>query len=585
MQINAHIARTLRAVLDWPPEREAEILQLLTTPPDAALGDVAFPCFLLAREQRAAPAAIAQKLAAGLRSDPIIAGARAAGPYLNLLLNRPSVIAQVLAEIRTSPNGYGRQDEGAGRNMVLDFSAPNIAKPFHFGHLRSTNLGACLARILAFQGWLVIRKNYIGDWGTQFGFVIWGWQKWGDEAALEARAIDYLVELYIRAYQQSEQDPEVREQARQLFLRLEQGDPAIRALWARFRKLSLDGFMRTYERLGISFDSYAGESAVNELVEPAIGRFLAAGVARESQGAIVVDVADVLGREIAPCMLRKSDGASTYAARDCAEALQRWEQYGFGANVYVVSRQEDHFAQVFAALGKLGRAEGWSQDWPALCENVSFGYVRGMSTRKGEAVWLEHVLDEARDRAARFRDQRAQANPRLLTEMSAGENAAVSEAVGQAALLYFDVSSRRMTDITFDWDTVLQFEGHTGPYLQYTHARMSGIFRKAEESGLAPGREPVDLDGLGEDAEWQLVQTLRGFAPAISRAAAQREPFEIASYLYQLASAFNGFYGRHVVLDEANPVLSRARLSLVAAARTVLATGLRLLGIRPLEQM
>lgn len=585
MQINAHIAQALCAALDWPAERQAGIEQLLTTPPGLALGDVALPCFQLARERRTAPQLIAKELAARLVADPLIAAARAEGPYLNLVLNRRNAIARVLAEIRADPAHYGSQDLGGGGTLVLDFSAPNIAKPFHFGHLRSTNLGADLARIFAFQGWRVIRKNYIGDWGTQFGFVIWAWQQWGEEAALEARAIDYLVELYIRAYRQSEQDPAVREQARLLFLRLEQGDPEIRALWARFRTLSLQGFMRTYHRLGISFDSYDGESALNDLVQPVIRRFLDAGIARESEGAIVVDVADVLGREIAPCMLRKSDGASTYAARDCAEALQRWERYGFSANIYVVSRQEDHFAQVFAALGKLGRAEGWTDDWPARCENVSFGFVRGMSTRKGEAVWLEHVLDEARDRAARFREARAAASHRALPEVPTDEGQAISEAVGQAALLYFDVSSRRLTDITFDWDSVLQFEGNTGPYLQYTHARMSGIFRKAEDLGLGPDTRAVDPDGLGEDAEWQLVQALRAFAPAVRRAAEQREPFEVANYLYSLASAFNVFYGRHVVLDEAEPALSRARLELVAAARTVLATGLRLLGIRPLETM
>jgi arginyl-tRNA synthetase len=298
-----------------------------------------------------------------------------------------------------------------------------------------------------------------------------------------------------------------------------------------------------------------------------------------------VDVSDVLGREIAPCMLQKSDCASTYAARDCAEAIDRWERYQFGANVYVVSRQEDHFAQVFAALGKLAVAEQWPVNWPALCENVSFGYVRGMSTRKGEAVWLEAVLDEARDRAGRYREERSAANVRGLPEVPPAELATISEAVGQAALLYFDVSSRRLTDVTFDWDTVLQFEGNTGPYLQYTHARMSGIFRRATEAGLATTASPGDLPLLVADEEWALVQKLRGFGQAVRRAAEQREPFEVAHYLYELASVFNAFYNRHVVLDEADPARSRARLVLVGSARTVLASGLRLLGIRPLEYM
>jgi len=585
MQITSHVAQVVRAALDWPAERTTRIEDALETPPNPALGDVALPCFQLAKELRTAPPLIAQKLAARIGADPIIASVRADGPYLNLFLNRANCTEQLLGEVRASPDTYGRRDLGAGRTLVLDFSAPNIAKPFHFGHLRSTNLGADLARILAFQGWRVVRKNYLGDWGTQFGFVIWAWQQWGDEAALEARAIDYLVELYIKAYQQSERDRGVREAARALFVRLEKGDPAVVAVWRRFRDLSLAGFQRTYDRLGISFDSYDGESSLNDKVQPVIERFLRAGVAHESEGAIVVDVADVLGREIAPCMLQKSDGASTYAARDCAEAIDRWEKYGFGANVYVVSRQEDHFAQVFAALGKLAVAEEWPDNWPARCENVSFGFVRGMSTRKGEAVWLEAVLDEARDRAARYRQERAAANPRAHPELPAAELAGISEAVGQAALLYFDVSSRRMTDVTFDWDTVLQFEGNTGPYLQYTHARMSGIFRKAAEAGIGAAGTSADARLLTADEEWALSQKLRGFSHALRRAAEQREPFEVAHYLHELASTFNSFYNRHVVLDEADPARSRARLELVGATRTVLASGLRLLGIRPLEYM
>ncbi len=585
MQITTHIAQVVRKALDWPVERTEQIEDALTAPPNPALGDVAFPCFQLAKELRAAPNLIAKNVAARIAPDPIIASARAEGPYLNLFLNRVNTTEQVLGEIRERPESFGRQDLGGGRTLVLDFSAPNIAKPFHFGHLRSTNLGADLARIFTFEGWRVIRKNYIGDWGTQFGFVIWAWQQWGDEAALEARAIDYLVELYIRANRDSEQDPGVREQARKLFLRLEQGDPEIVSLWERFRALSLEGFHRTYDRLGIEFDSYDGESSLNQKVQPVIARFLKTGVARESQGAIVVDVSDVLGREIAPCMLQKSDGASTYAARDCAEAIDRWDRYQFGANVYVVSRQEDHFAQVFAALGKLALAEQWPVNWPALCENVSFGYVRGMSTRKGEAVWLEAVLDEARDRAARYREVRSAASARALPEVPAVALSTISEAVGQAALLYFDVSSRRLTDVTFDWDTVLQFEGNTGPYLQYTHARMSGIFRKASDAGLVTTATPGDLPLLVADEEWALVQKLRGFGQAVRRAAVQREPFEVAHYLHELASVFNAFYNQHVVLDDADPARCRARLVLVGSARVVLASGLRLLGIRPLEYL
>jgi arginyl-tRNA synthetase len=251
----------------------------------------------------------------------------------------------------------------------------------------------------------------------------------------------------------------------------------------------------------------------------------------------------------------------------------------------VVSRQEDHFAQVFAALGKLAAVEQWDTLWPATCENVSFGYVRGMSTRKGEAVWLEDVLDEARDRAQRVREEKSAANPRAFPALAAAELDEISESVGQAALLYFDVSSRRMSDISFDWNTVLQFEGNTGPYLQYSHARMCGLFRKAEEAGIDGRCSGEAVTGPLADEEWALVLQLLGFGATVERAAAEREPHEITKYLHELAAAFNAFYNKLTVIDAADPATSTARLTLVHCTRIVLAAGLRLLGIRALEVM
>ncbi len=586
MPITNHIAQALCAALEYAPDRAGELAQTLTAPPNPAMGDFAFPCFQLAKALRLPPPKIAADLAARLQPDALIARATAQGPYINIHLNRAEVARQVLGAVLADPAGCGSRNIGGGEVIVLDFSAPNIAKPFHFGHLRSTNLGADLARIFSFLGYRVVRKNYIGDWGTQFGFVIYAWQKWGEVKLLRERAIDYLVELYVRAHRESEGDPGVREQARQLFLRLEQDDPEITALWQQFRELSLAGFMKTYQRLGIAFDSYDGEAAVNHLVEETIDRFVRAGIAEESLGALVVQVNAVLGREIAPLMLRKSDGASTYAARDCAEALDRWKRYGFSANIYVVSRQEDHFAQVFAALTRLAAAEQWESQWPASCENVSFGYVRGMSTRKGEAVWLEDVLDEARDRARRVREEKSAANPRAFPTLSAAELEHVSESVGQAALLYFDVSARRLSDVTFDWDSVLQFEGNTGPYLQYSHARMCGIFRRAATLGLDAGGSAVpEFSASLVDEEWALVMILRGFGPAVERAGAGREPHEVARFLHELASAYNAFYNNCTVINPDDLHTTHARLALVSAARSVLARGLGLLGIRPLETM
>jgi len=371
---------------------------------------------------------------------------------------------------------------------------------------------------------------------------------------------------------------------------LEGGDPELLALWRRFRDLSIRSLERTYSRLGFVFDSYEGEAAMNDGIGAVLERFLAAGVARVSDGAMIVDVEDVLGRPIAPCMLRKSDGATTYAARDCAAAIDRWEKHRFAANVYVCARQEDHFAQVFAALKKLGEAEGWADDWPARCENVSFGYVRGMSTRSGTAVWLDDVLDEARERAAALRERKRSEQPDAVDELSPAQREEAAERVGQAAILYFDVANRRMTDLTFDWDEVLRFDGNTGPYVLYTHARICGIYRKA---GISPdalrsataSADPCASLLFGPGEEWELVKAVGRFPRVVRTAAQRREPSEIAGYLYDLASVFNAFYYRERVLNSVEPELTRQRLYLVEVTRVVLASGLRLLGIQPLEVM
>lgn len=589
MQISKHLTRVLGEALGIPATERNLTIKSLSRPSRLDMGDIALPCFRFSAGLKASPAAIAARLASAVAPDSLIHHVQAQGPYLNLFLRRPEAIRLVLQEVFNEKENYGRQDIGQKGVIVLDYSHPNIAKPFHFGHLRSTNLGADMARIFEFSGYDVWRQNYLGDWGTQFGFVIYAWQRYGDEACLQERAVDYLVELYIRASQESEENPGVREAARNVFRRLENGDPEIIALWQRFRNLSVAAFTKTYERLRIAFDSYEGEAAMNDKVGSVIDRFLRAGVARESEGAIVVDVADVIGREIAPCMLRKSDGASTYAARDCAAAIDRWEKHEFVANIYVCSRQEDHFAQVLTALKKLAAAEQWEVNWPQRCENISFGYVKGMSTRKGQVVWLDDVLDEAREQVRNLRQHKEQLYLEGLPFLSPDDIEQVSEAVGQAAILYFDVSSSRMADITFDWNAVLQFEGNTGPYLQYTYARMSGIFRKAAASGLALDDicfiNAEDLGLLTSNEEWSLVLKVREFRMAVRKAAEMREPHEIAKFLFDLASVFNHFYHVHKVLNPDNQRTTLARLGLVKCIQTVLGIGLKLLGIQALDVM
>ncbi len=588
MQFDQHIVRVLAAAADLGEDGPALVAANIKTPPRPELGDVAFPCFPLAKILRRAPNQIAQQLVERIRGDELIDRAVAQGPFVNLFLKRGLVAHQVLGAVHEQGEAYGRQDVGQGGVVVLDYSHPNIAKPFHIGHLRSTNLGAAMARIFATVGYRPFRKNYLGDWGTQFGYVIYAWQKYGEEEALRERAVSYLVELYVRANQEAEEDETIRDQARDLFRRLEEGDPEIHALWARFREMSIENYQLTYRRLGVAFDSYEGEASISAKIPEVVQRFRDAGLARESEGALVVDVAETIGKDVPPCMLLKSDGSSTYGTRDCAEALYRWENHAFALNLYVVARQDLHFAQVFAALHRLAQAEGWETDWTDRCEVAPFGFVKGMSTRKGEVVWLEDVLDEACSRAKETRLAKQAENPKAFPAMSAEDQDAIAEAVGLAAILHFDVSAQRVKDVTFDWDTVLHFEGRTGPYLQYGHARIAGLFRKAEAMGIATPERCIateDADRLLADQEWALVRALERYPAEILRAAEAREPNFVARYLYELCSALNSFYAHCKVLDPSAPELSQARLQLVAAVRTVIANGLALLGIQAPEVM
>ena len=565
---------------------EETLRDALEEPPSLELGDVALVCYPLASELRNDPGKIADSIASSIDPDDAIDAVRADNGYVNFKLKRPPITTEVIETVIEAGADYGRQRLGAGQTIILDYSSPNIAKPFHLGHLRSTNIGADLARIFEFLGYDVWRRNYLGDWGTQFGFVIYGWKKYGREDALASDAIQHLVDLYIRANHEAEENPSIRDRAREYFRRLEKGDSELQSLWRRFRRLSVEAFKKTYDRLGIQFDSYEGEAAAQKRVDETIERFLDAGVAEISEGATIVEVSETIegDHEIAPCMLRKSDGSTTYAARDVAEAIRRWERKPFAHNIYVVGRQEDHFRQVFGALHRLAEAEGWDVDWSGRCENVSFGFVRGMSTRRGNAIWLEDVLDEAKERVRASRVAKQEENSDTYMPLGKEELERVSEAVGQAALLHSDISSRRMRDIQFDWDEALRFEGRTGPYLQYTHARMEGVLREAEEEDAA-NIANVDTQRLTTDLEWDLVRHLQKFTEAVRRAGEEREPSEIALYLYDLASRFNSFYGACRVINQDDPELTHARLALLRAAQIVLQNGLGLLRIQPLDVM
>ncbi len=578
------IATACRELYDAVP-KAIEIVP----PPDTRHGDLAFAAFKAASDLNVeSPVELAEAIASKMAWPDVVEKVSSIGPYVNFHLNRAMISAEVIGNVLHFGDNYGSSIDGRGKTVVIDFSHPNIAKPFHIGHLRSTNLGAAISRILTFSGYSVFRKNYLGDWGTQFGFVIHGWKEYGDENALTRDAINHLVSLYIKANADAKEDSNVREAARKYFQLLEKGDLEIRGLWERFRRLSLEAYKKTYERLDISFDSYEGEASIGPRVESVVNRFLDSGVACESDGAVVVAVDDVIGREISPCMLQKSDGSTTYAARDCAEAIKRFEDHAFNANLYVVARQGDHFTQVFAALHKLALAENWPIDWTNRCEVVEFGFFRGMSTRMGEVVWLSDVLDEAKARAADVWQQRVANYPKALPDVSESELESISEAVGQAAVRFFDVSARRHKEVSFNWDAVLKFEGDTGPYLQYTYARTVAIVRKAVVVlDIQDVGAQLEVDRVADNSEafWRVVFLLMQYPECIATAARQREPSTVAEYAIRIASEFNGLYGACRIVDRTDIQTSKERVALTRCVQTVLRSTMRLLGIRVLDRM
>jgi arginyl-tRNA synthetase len=545
----------------------AELRRSIEVPPSIQLGDYAFPCFPLAKTLRKAPQAIASELARTFQPTALIREAQATGPYINFFVDRVAYSQMGLAAIVEQDATYGRSEEGVGKTVVIDYSSPNIAKPFGVGHLRTTVIGHALYRIYTHLGYRVMRINHLGDWGTQFGKLIVAFKRWGSEAELASHPIQTLYELYVRFHTEVETQPEIEEEARVWFKRLEDGDPEARAIWQRFRDLSLQEFAHIYDRLGIGFDSQAGESFYEPYLEPTIERIRQAGLATVSDQALIVDLRPY---NMPPCLLRKKDEATLYATRDLAAAIYRYETYTFAKMLYVVgSDQRLHFQQVFKVLELMGFP--WAKD----CVHVDFGLIKfndeKMGTRRGNIIFLEDMLDRAVELAEQIVHEK---NPTLANKRE------VAEAVGIGAVVFADLSTRRIKDINFEWEKVLTFEGETGPYVQYTHARACSVLRKANQ----PVRAEVDCMPLTPDEDFALVRLLVDYPAVLRRAAEHYEPFFVADYLLTLAEAFNKYYHNYRILtDDAR--LREARLLLVKAVQIILHSGLHMLGIKALEEM
>lgn len=543
-----------------------EVGALLTTPPRPEMGDFAFPCFALAKARRLAPPAVAVELAAAISGKlTLLDSAEAAGPYLNFRVNRVRFAEAVLRHALAAGERYGDSDEGAGKTVVIDYSAPNIAKPFHVGHLRSTIIGAALYRLYAKLGYKVVGINHLGDWGTQFGTVIVGLKRWGKPEDIDD--LDALNRHYVRFHREEEGDPGLRDEARDWFRRQEAGDEEAMELWRRIRETSLRYFMGMYERIGVRFDSYEGEAFYNGKMQPVIEEAIAKGVATESDGALIIDL--TAQRIKTPALLRKSDGATLYMTRDLAAALYRRSTYGFDKMLYVVGAQQNlHLAQLFACLTAMG------YEWASRCEHVNFGMVMGLSTRKGNTVILEELFDEAKRRILAYMREHPENRPELDDEE------AVAEELGKAAIFFSDLSRQRIKDVSFDWDRVCSFDGDTGPYLVNAFARIAGIVRKSGVE-LDPA---ADLGVLVEPEAQALVTLISRFPEVLRAAAAANEPSELGTYLLEVAHALHAAYNVLRVKDAPLPA-GKARLVLFGAVRTVLEQGLGILGIRALERM
>ena len=556
------VAQRLAAII---PSLEADqIFALLEKPKSSEMGDIAFPAFSLAKVERKAPQAIASEIAEKIDTagfEKVVA----TGPYINFFLDKAAISNDILRAVIAEKADYGQQDIGHGQNVTLDMSSPNIAKPFSVGHLRSTVIADALGHIYSKLGYKAIRINHLGDWGKQFGMLIVAYKLWGDKEAIEANPIDELLKLYVRINAEADENPELDEQARQWFKKLEDGDQEALDLWQWFRDESLVEFNRIYDKLDVSFDYFHGEAFYNDKMDEGIQILEDKNLLQKSKGAQIVNLEKY---DLPPALIKKSDGATLYITRDMATAMYRHRTFNFAKNIYVVGQEQSHhFKQLKAVLKEMGF------DWSDDMIHVSFGLVtknkKKLSTRKGNIIRLEPTLDEAEARAL---TQIEAKNPGLENKE------AVAHAVGVGAVKFYDLKTDRDNGYDFDLEAMVSFEGETGPYVQYAYARIQSILRKA---AFVPAS---DANYALNDAEsWDIIKLLQDFPSIIQRAAEKYDPSVVAKYAINLAQSFNKYYAHTRILDE-NPERD-SRLALANATGIVLKEALRLLGVDAPEKM
>ncbi len=550
-----------------------EIREMIEIPTDSRMGDYAFPCFKLAKVMRKAPPMIAQAIAEKLQGNELFEKVENVNAYVNMFLSRKVFLRETVAGVAAEKDRYGSSTIGNNRKVIVEFSSPNIAKPFHIGHIRSTVIGNSIYKIYDFLGYDTVRINHLGDYGTQFGKMIVSYRRWGNEEDVTREPIKTLLGYYVKFHEEAEKDPTLEDEARDVFTKLENGEPEETRLWQWFRDESLKEFNRVYEMLGIEFDSYAGESFYSDKMDRVVGMLKDASLLKESEGAQIVEL-DAYG--MSPALITKKDGSSLYITRDIAAAVYRKEHYDFYKNLYIVASQQNlHFQQWIQIIELLGF------DWARDCVHIPFGLVSleegTMSTRHGRVVFLEEVLTRAVNQTREI----------ILEKNVNTDNLDVTaKQVGIGAVIFQELSNNRIKDYVFSWEKVLNFEGETGPYVQYTHARAASVLRNGGEltNQIIGAADQADMEHISGDSAYELAKLIYRFPEVVLEAGDKYEPSIITRHIVDIAQSFNKFYhDEHILVD--NEEEKKAKLLLVYAAKQTIRNGLLLLGMEAPERM
>lgn len=544
-----------------------EALNILEIPPNADMGDYAFPCFRLAKILRKSPQIIANEIAEKITKTNLIKNIEIQSAYINIFINKNIYIENVCSNIISQGEKYGQCDKGKNKTIVIDYSSPNIAKPFHVGHLRSTVIGNALYRIYECIGYKCVGINHLGDWGTQFGKLITAYKKWGSKEDIEKNGIDELMKIYVKFHDETENNPTLEDEARAWFIKMQEGDEEALSLWKWFYEISIKEFDRVYDMLGVKFDKYTGESFYNDKMDNIVNELKEKNLLKESEGAMIVDLED---EKMPPCLIIRKDGGTLYATRDITAALYRKKTYNFDKCIYVTAIDQNlHFAQWFKVIEKMGYT------WAENLVHVPFGLVSlesgKLSTRKGNVVLMEELLNEAVKRTENIIKEK---NESLENKHK------VAKKVGIGAVIFNDLYNGRIKDVVFSWERMLNFDGETGPYVQYAHARACSMLKKANNINT----DKIDFSLLSDETSIEVIKLLENYPNKILNAAERYEPSILTRHLVDIAQAFNKFYNTNQVLNADEPT-KNARLVLVHSVKLVLKNGLNILGIEAPEQM